>query len=86
MQAKSTPALTLFTGQRERGGEIEGEKERERERERERGKERESTPALVSIKHARTLSVPHSVSQSACVILILMDLSDKTREWIHLSF
>ena len=29
---------------------------------------------LASIKHARTLSVPHLVSQSACVIIILITL------------
>jgi hypothetical protein len=51
--------------ERKRKREREREKERERERERERGEKegrRESTPALVSIKYARTLSVPHSVS------------------------
>jgi hypothetical protein len=45
---------TLFTGQRERGG------ERERER-----KSRECGHAL---------SVPHSVSQSACVIIVIVNV------------
>jgi hypothetical protein len=60
------PALTLFPGQRE------GERERERERKRGKEREREHPCTLVSIKHAGTLSVPHSVSQSACVIIILI--------------
>ncbi len=35
-------------------------------------REREHARTLASIKHASTLSVPHSVSQSACVIIILI--------------
>jgi hypothetical protein len=63
---------TLFTGQREgeRKRERETEKEKEGDRERERGRERKSK----SIKCRRAQSVPHSVSQSACAIIILISL------------
>ena len=44
-------------------------REREREREKEGGREGEMH-ARASRKCGRALSVPHSVSQSACVIII----------------
>jgi hypothetical protein len=53
---------------RERVKEREGEKEGNKEREREG--EREHAHTLASIKYARTLSAPHSVSQSVSIILI----------------
>ncbi len=52
---------------REREREREGEREKERERERERERKRE-----IHCGRAESLSVPHSVSQSAGVIIILM--------------
>ena len=45
-----------------------------REREGEKEGEREHPCTLVSVKHALTLSVPHSVSQSACVIIIFKNV------------
>ncbi len=55
--------------EREKEKEKEGEREKEggREGERERGRERERELRACWIsKHAHTLSVPHSVSQSVC--------------------
>ncbi len=57
------PAHTLFTIQRERERNRKREKEKGRERKREG--EREHAHTIASIKHACTLSVPHSVSQHA---------------------
>jgi hypothetical protein len=75
---------TLFTFQIERELERKKERERERERkkerERERKKERERERERERELHARTsgkcghaLSIPHSASQSACIIIILME-------------
>ncbi len=77
---------TLFTGQRERDKERgkereregkrkkererEEEKEKERKRQKERGRERLSEMEKHSCRCA--LSVPHSLCQSVCVIIILM--------------
>ncbi len=52
-----------------RGYARDKEREGEREREKERARERELRVCWIS-KHARTLSVPHSVSQSGCVIIL----------------
>jgi hypothetical protein len=59
------PPHTLITGQRERGRERERERERKREREGER--EREHSRTLASIKHARTLTILHSVSPGGAI-------------------
>jgi hypothetical protein len=48
-----------------------GEREKERERERERERELHAH-ASRKCGHAESLSIPHSVSQSACVIIILI--------------
>ncbi len=66
--------------ERRREGEREGRREREKEggRERKRDREREV---------ARTLSVPHSVSQSACVIIVLTFIEiEKKLECHHQNF
>ncbi len=60
---------------REREGEREkGERESEREKERERGRKRETEREREreSRKCRHALSVPQSVSQLACVIIILI--------------
>jgi len=59
---KTWPVHTLFTSQRKRE-----KRERERGRERKREGERERV-----VERAGVLSVPNSVSQSACVIIILI--------------
>jgi hypothetical protein len=60
----------LKSREREREREIkrEGERERDWEREIERGRERE-LHAHACRKCGHVLSVPHSVSQSACMII-----------------
>ncbi len=54
--------------------------QRERQRERERERERKSR------KCGRALSVPQSVSQSACAIIILIDLNYYTIKALYLDF